>query len=66
MIALYKFGVVVFQTLIVVSPTLVRGVVLLLIIKYSGPPFITKDIGAWMGMSLIYITHVYLVSSQTC
>ena len=66
MTTLYKFGVGVFQTLIVVSPTLVRGIVLLLIIKYSGPPFITKDIGAWMGMSLIYITHVYLVSSQTC
>ena len=66
MTTLYKFGVGVFQTLIVVSPTLVRGIVLLLIIKYSGPPFITKDIGAWMGMSLIYITHVYLVSSHTC
>ena len=66
MIALYKFGVVVFQTLIVVSLTLVRGVVLLLIIKYSGPPFITKDIGAWMGLNLIYITHVYLVSSYAC
>ena len=66
MTTLYKFGVGVFQTLIVVSPTLVRGIVLLLIIKYSGPPFITKDIGAWMGWNLIYITHVYLVSSYAC
>lgn len=66
MIALYKFRVRVFQTLFVVSPTLVRGVVLFFIIKYSGPLFITKDSGACIGMNLIYITHAYLVFSYAC